>query len=68
MVSALVTAQAEQVLQVSSLSSFLYSLLQALTLNVKESITVNVSVKLSRDVGELNALPKSVKMMSKMLI
>lgn len=64
----LVTAQAEQVLQVSGLNSFLYSILQALSLNVKDSITVNVRVKLSRDVGELNALPKSVKMMSKVLM
>lgn len=61
----LVTAQAEQVLQVSTLSSFLYSMLQTLSLNVKDSITAYV--KLIKDVSELNTLPKSVKMMSKML-
>lgn len=45
----LVTAQAEQVLQVSSLSSFLYSMLQTLSLNVKDSITAYV--KLIKDVS-----------------
>lgn len=61
----LVTTQAEQVLQVSSLNSFLYSVLQASSLNLKGFITANL--KLTKDVGELNIVQRSVKVMSRML-
>lgn len=62
---ALVTAQAEQVLQVSGLNSFLYFTSQTSSLNVSDFITA--SLKLIKDVGELNIVQRSVKMMSRML-
>lgn len=61
----MVMAQAEQVLQVSSLNSFLYFTLQTSPLNGKDFITVNL--KLIKNVGELNIVQRSVKMMSRML-
>lgn len=61
----LITTQAEQVLQVSSLNSFLYAVLQASSLNRKGFITANL--KLMKDVGELNTVQRSVKVMSRTL-
>lgn len=61
----LITTQAEQVLQVSSLNSFLYAVLQASSLNLKGFITANL--KLMKDVGELNIVQRSVKVMSRTL-
>lgn len=61
----LITTQAEQVLQVSSLNSFLYSVLQASSLNLKGFITTNL--KLMKDVGELSIVQRSVKVMSRTL-
>lgn len=61
----LITTQAEQVLQVSSLNSFLYAVLQASSLNRKGFITANL--KLMKDVGELNIVQRSVKVMSRTL-
>lgn len=61
----LIITQAEQVLQVSSLNSFLYAVLQASSLNRKGFITANL--KLMKDVGERNIVQRSVKVMSRTL-